>query len=479
MSTATRILLGFLLIVAAAFYLLMDKLTDRVERQYLEAAEEPMVDAAHLFASMLEQEIEGGKIDFANFRGAFEGAKRREFKARIYSKEKSSVDMNVYVTDTKGIVLFDSREGEAEGRNFSDYRDVSLTLNGAYGARSSRTDEENDRSSVMFVGAPIRNGGEIIGVVSVSKPQASMFVFIAETKGQIRYYGWSVLIAIMLAAMLVSHWFSSPIRKLTEYARAVRRGERVAMPKLKSPEARTLGRALDEMRDSLEDRKYVETYVQTLTHEMKSPVAAIRGASELLEEDAMPAEQRKRFMENIRTETERLQNIIDRLLALSAIESMKTLENPEDVVLTELVDEVCASHEHAFEARQVALRRDYEGRELTVRGEAFLLEIAAGNLLQNALEFSAPGGTVTIRVARDREKGIVEVAVEDEGPGVPGYAKDRVFDRFYSLQHPGTGKKSSGLGLCFVREAAELHGGEARLENREQGGARAVLTVRG
>ena len=70
------------------------------------------------------------------------------------------------------------------------------------------------------------------------------------------------------------------------------------MPKLRTPETRTLGRALDEMRDSLEDRKYVETYVQTLTHEMKSPVAAIRGAADLLGEDAMPADQRGRFLDN-------------------------------------------------------------------------------------------------------------------------------------------------------------------------------------
>ncbi|NIP95978.1 MAG: two-component system sensor histidine kinase CreC, partial [Akkermansiaceae bacterium] len=163
----------------------------------------------------------------------------------------------------------------------------------------------------------------------------------------------------------------------TEYAHAVRRGERVALPKLGSPDLRTLGRALDEMRDSLEDRKYVQSYVQTLTHEMKSPVSAIRGAAELLREDEMPPGQRDRFLANISTETERLQNIIDRLLALSAIESRKNLENPAVIELTELIDEICASHQHAFEARGMVLERNYHDSP-KVRGEAFLLEIAVG-----------------------------------------------------------------------------------------------------
>ena len=476
MSTATRILLGYLLIVAAAFYLLMLWLTDRVERQYLEAAEVPMVDAAHIFASLVELQLVDGAPEVENFRAAFDGVKRREFEAQIYNVEKRYVDMGLYVTDREGVVVFDSDYGKVEGRNYRNYRDVNLTLMGRYGARSSRTNQDDPLSSIMFVGAPVYQDGEIVGMVSVSKPQAAMLEFMEEAKSRIRLYGWGILVAIMLAAVLVSHWLSAPIRKLTEYARAVRRGERVTMPVVKSPDARTLGRALEDMRDSLEDRKYVQSYVQTLTHEMKSPVAAIRGASELLEEGDVPEAQRTRFLSNIRVETERLQNIIDRLLALSAIESMKGLEDPQAIVLTDLVDEVCAIHQHSFEARNIELRKHADG-PVTVRGEAFLLEMAIGNLLQNALEFSPDGGVVTISVMRDQDDRMVDLVVEDDGPGIPDYAIERVFDRFYSLQHPTTGKKSSGLGLCFVLEAAKLHGGTARLVNRPGAGARATLRL--
>ena len=113
-----------------------------------------------------------------------------------------------------------------------------------------------------------------------------------------------------------------------------------------------------------------------------------------------------------------------------------------------------------------------------VQGESFLLLMALGNLLQNAIDFSPVGGTITLHLQLIHHNRTAEIAIEDEGPGVPAYALDRVFDRFYSLPHPATGRKSSGLGLCFVREAAQLHGGRATLSNRaDRTGARAVLVL--
>ncbi len=97
------------------------------------------------------------------------------------------------------------------------------------------------------------------------------------------------------------------------------------------------------------------------------------------------------------------------------------------------------------------------------------------NLVQNAVEFSPRGGRVELRVrATDRE---VEFAVEDHGPGIPDYALGRVFERFYSLERPATGRKSTGLGLALVREIAHLHHGEVELVNRAVGGACATLRL--
>src|SRR6188768_3314745 len=126
MSLTSRLLFGFALIAGIGFWLMMDQVLDRVERQYLESAEEPMVDMANVLAEMLEQEgNQTGALKTDTLRAAFEGAKARQFVAKIYSVAKTHVDMDVYVTDAQGIVLFDSMHPEKVGQK-QDRRDVTL-----------------------------------------------------------------------------------------------------------------------------------------------------------------------------------------------------------------------------------------------------------------------------------------------------------------------------------------------------------------
>ncbi len=140
-------------------------------------------------------------------------------------------------------------------------------------------------------------------------------------------------------------------------------------------------------------------------------------------------------------------------------------------LLAQLLEAVAAP----ARARGVNLRLQAAPALGHVEGDAFLLRQALLNLLENALAFSPEGGEVVLGAAL--EDGRLSLWVEDQGPGVPDYARERVFERFYSLARPDGTPRSSGLGLPFVREVARLHGGEARLENRQQGGARASLVL--
>ncbi len=475
-STSAKLAFGLTILLAGAFYYLFSNLHDRVEQQYFEAVEETMVDAANLFAALAEQGVsDDGEIDTDALRGTFTSAKERQLDAKIYEHFKPAVTLNVYVLGEEGTVLYDSDDGKAEGEDYSKFNDFIRTMDGKYGARSTRTDEDDPDSSVMFAGAPIYHEGKIIGVASVSKPQAATSIFQEQTRSRMNWLFRMVLGACCLGIIFIVGWFLRPIYRLTEYAQSIRRGERLPTPKFGRGEVRHLGEAFEEMRETLEGRKYVETYVQTLTHEMKSPVAAIRGASEILDDDQdMPQPQREKFLGNILTETVRLQNIIDRLLSLSAIEARKNLEAPRPVELAKLVHRVCDDHQQAAESKGLEIDLQLADKP-TVQGEEFLLEMAVANLLQNAIDFSPAGSTITMRLESSGRKTLIHI--DDEGPGVPDYARERVFDRFYSLQHPDTGRKSSGLGLCFVREAAQLHNGSAKLEDREPAGTRAVLEL--
>lgn len=279
---------------------------------------------------------------------------------------------------------------------------------------------------------------------------------------------------MVVVGSLFSTWLTYPIQRLMNYAKAVRDGRRVTLPKLGSSEVATLGRTIEDMRNALEGRKYIENYVQALTHEIKSQVAAIRGAAELLHEQ-MPAEQREKFLHNIHTETIRIQEIVDRLLLLSAVEAKNTLDERSRIDLTQVLRNAIASLETQVAGKEIALETALPVEVCMVEGDAFLIEKALLNLLQNALAFAPLGGR--IRASLERRDGRCIVTVEDNGPGIPEFAKPRVFERFFSLPRPDTGKKSSGLGLAFVREVTTLHHGSITLCDASGGGTIAALDL--
>lgn len=474
MSLTNRILISLGLMAMAGFAVLLNPILDRVERQYLEATEEPMVDVAEILAALLSNQGGDELLAPEAWRMGMESVKSKPLNARIYNLMKDEVLMDFYITDAEGTIIYDSGNAAEVGEDFSIYLDVFRTLRGEYGARSSRLDEEDPTSSVMYVGAPIMNGGEIVGVLTVYKPQRSMLLFIIETKQRLLQLGLLAVGLVLLLGWLLSKWVTFPLRRLTEYAAAVAKGERPSAPVMPGRHLRILGETTEAMREALENRKYVESYVQSLTHEMKSPIAGIRGASELLHED-LPPENRVQFLDNIRTESVRLQNLVDQLLALSSLENRTELGAPTEVSLAVLLWRVVNQHDSNTLDKGIRFEIDAVD-EVSVRGEEFLLETALNNIVQNAIDFSPNGGTIRIILRADKEQ--AQLTVLDEGPGIPDYALDRIFDRFYSLPRSESERKSSGLGLCFAKEAVELHGGKLELKNRTDcGGAVASLQL--
>ena len=467
MRIRTRLVLAFLLVSGVGFYQFTYWVLEDLRPRYLATMEEAMVDTAVALASLVEaqQSVDG-------LRAAFDGAGRKTFSAVIYEMEKAKINMRVYVTDAQGIVIFDSDHGKDEGQDYSRWNDVHRTLRGEYGARASRSDPEDPMTALLCVAAPIRRGGNIEGVLAVCKHTDSIAVFLATARREIVYTSVFTAVTVGLLGILASLWLTQPIERLTRFARAVRDGKRAALPRLGSGEIAALGAAFEEMREALEGKKYVEHYVQALTHQMKSPLSAIRGAAELLGEE-MPAEERARFLGHLGAESARLQDIIDRMLELSSLEGRHSLENAVPLDLAEIA--AGAVEDLAPLLAEQTLRIETPAAETPVSGERFLLRQAILNLVQNALDFSGPGAEVTVTVSR--ENGAAAVRVTDNGPGIPDYALGKVFDRFYSLPRPATGKKSSGLGLAFVREIAELHGGHAGIANRTAGGAEATLRL--
>lgn len=464
MPLGIRIFLAYFLFVGLSSWFVLSTVMDEIRPGVRQSTEETLVDTANLLAEILRDEVQAGRLDQSHWPQLLKAYGLRQPQADIWGLKKTQVSHRIYVTDAQGIVLLDS-SGRAVGQDYSRWNDVLRTLRGEYGARSTREDPLDENSSVMYVAAPIKAQGKIIGVVSVSKPNHTLAPYIERSQRRLAVLGAGLIVLGLLIGGLISWWLSASLGRLTRYAQAVSAGQRAALPKVRGGELGQLAAAVERMRVELEGKAYVERYVHTLTHELKSPLAAIRGAAELLQQPMAPA-QRERFAQNVEKESQRLQQLVERLLSLAQIEQRQALEGAEKVWLAALVQEVFDSQVARIEAAQLQLTLQLEAHA-SVWGEHFLLRQALANLLENALDFTPPGGRLVCRVYADKTSWIISLF--NQGDAIPDFAMPRLTERFYSLPRPSDGRKSTGLGLNFVQEVLELHDGHLHLHNVEDG----------
>lgn len=466
MNIAIRFFIGYFLIVGLAAWFVVNIFAREVEPGVRQATEDTLVDSANLLAELAAEELAAGRIGDGRFAAAVEAAQARVPKARIYEVDKASVDFRVYLTDATGRVVFDS-EGQAVGADYSRWRDVALALRGEYGARSSRDDPDDPNTSVMYVAAPVLGEQGLLGVLSLAKPASSVDPYAEQARDRVRRAGMVLLGVSALIGLAFTLWLTWSLDRLRNYARAVADGARVLAPTGGGRQLSELAQALAYMRERLDGKQYVERYVQSLAHELKSPLTAVSGAAELLREHPSAAD-RERFIGHIGEQAERMQRIIDRMLALARVEQLQAPEAVASMGAAELLGLVVESRAAQLQARDIDIHLD-GGPAPDVHGDLFLLQQAIGNLLDNAIDFSPLGGRIVLGAIH--APGRILLTVRDHGPGVPDYALDHLFERFYSLPRPATGRKSSGLGLAFVREVARIHGGDAELLNAVDGGA--------
>ena len=474
MRLSLRLLLGFFLLVAVAAWFVLNIFLQEVKSGVRRATEGTLIDTAQLLAQLTaadlaNQPLTRDSLAHSALARALITLNQRPIGARIDGIQKDRVDYRLYVTDRHGIVLFDST-GRDLGADYSRWNDVYLTLQGRYGARSSRDIPGDPDSSVMYVAAPLLDNGRIRGVLTVGKPNRTMDPVIARSENKIQLAAFLLLGIALLAGGGMVWWLNRSLRRLENYAAAVSRGEPVALPRLNSPELTRLGQALESMRRKLEGKAYVEQYVHSLTHELKSPLSALRGAAELLQESP-PEPVAQRFLLSIREQAERMQRLIDKMLELASLESRPPLTLTPQPLAT-LVQAQVALAQPAAARRQQQIRCQLAAA--TVAADALLLGQAIASLLDNALDFAPDQGVIQI-IGQQQDGGYLLTLIDD-GPGIPDYALPRLFERFYSLPRPQHGK-SSGLGLSFVREVVERHQGSIAIDNRSDGHSGACVRL--
>jgi signal transduction histidine kinase len=216
-------------------------------------------------------------------------------------------------------------------------------------------------------------------------------------------------------------------------------------------------------------------FVSLVSHELRSPMAAVIGAARTLQDRwrMLSADQRESFLALIGDETSRLAELVGDVLDTSRIEAGTFSYRFEEVDLARLVDEAIEAAELA--QQEVAVVASVRGGLPVIRGDRARLRQVLGNLIENAVKYSPEGGEV--RVSAAAANGAVQIDVRDSGPGIPHDQRARIFEKFGRVDVPGASKPGTGLGLFIARSIAEAHGGSLEVSGGVEPGATFTLTL--
>jgi two-component system sensor histidine kinase ChvG len=340
--------------------------------------------------------------------------------------------------------------------------------------------------TIASVAAPIqRAGGAIRGALLLSTQGGDIDSVIASERLALLRVFLVLATVMLMLSLLLANTIAEPVRKLAEAAERVRRGirSRQQIPDFtaRSDEIGHLSGALRDMTQALYNRiDAIESFAADVAHELKNPLTSLRSAVETLPR-VKSGPSRDRLLDIMQHDVRRLDRLISDISDASRLDAELARGEAEPVDLVEVAKAVVAMVADSPRSNGVTLKLTVERRgaarptDFIVLGHDSRLAQVLTNLIDNACSFSKPGGEVRVTLRRaaglpttDRERDgeEVRVIVDDDGPGIPPHALERVFERFYTDRPEQGFGQNSGLGLSISRQIVEAHGGRIWAENR-------------
>lgn len=379
---------------------------------------------------------------------------------------RKAIDLLPTHTDLQPYVPLDSN-------NISAFPDAKQSLSGQISA-TAWEDKSND--VILTAAAPIKHHSEILGTVMLTREGYA----IEAALSQVRFDVFTVFLGALSITIFMSLYLAgvigAPLKKLAVAAEGVRQGKgrQIDIPDLshRKDEIGELSMALRDMTQALWDRMdTIERFAADVAHEIKNPLTSLRSAVETAVK-VDNEEDRKRLMEIIQHDIQRLDRLITDISNASRLDAALSRDEISTVDLGALIRQLVDAHRapmkrgHRESGAQSRIRLDMNNRDqLMVSGNEGRLAQVFENLIANALSFTPDEGKVHIRV--QQQKNNITVLIEDEGPGIPDKKLETIFERFYSERpsHESYGAHS-GLGLSIAKQIIESHGGWIYAENR-------------
>jgi len=419
-----------------------------IERSHLATTEAGMIDTAMALAASHPSQVTSNSLS--------------QLLSRTFPGD--TLNLRVLQYDQSGGLVHDSESALPLGIDWSANSDVARALSGNYGARWEHNKEQNIVE--LFVTVPEVVNGQIVGALSTVKATRAVKRSVIDSLRQLAApLALSFLIAGLISYLL-SSYLTAIIRELAKRAARIAAGEKgVSLETWTRSELGDLARALDEMRERLEGRSYVEDMASTLTHELKTPLAAIRGASEILE-TADDRAVRSKFSTMIQSEADRLTKLVRSMLELSRIDYSQATQGTTSAPALLLAEDLEQWAQRA-EACGVSLNIEVVAPKFPLPPED--LRRVMGILLENAIAYTPSGQEIRLSM-----KG-AEMTVSDQGQGIDQAVVSRVTERFFSTVNPRTGQRGSGLGLAIASAITKRSGGTLTIHSSAGRGTTATL----
>ena len=356
-------------------------------------------------------------------------------------------------------------------------RAIPEVLKALSGASQSIVRLNGRGETIVSVAVPLQRFRIIRGALLLSTLGGDIDAIIASERWAILRIFLVSAVVMLILSLLLAGTIAEPMRRLAEAADRVRRGtkSRQQIPDYtgRSDEIGHLSGALRDMTAALYNRiEAIESFAADVAHELKNPLTSLRSAVETLPR-ARNDDARGRLMSVIQHDVRRLDRLISDISDASRLDAELARADMAPVDLVSLLQAVTSMANQVNGANSVKVLLDLApGQALIEAGHDSRLAQVLNNLIDNARSFSEPGGNVRValRPAQHHRKGILrdgfEIIVDDDGPGIPGHAMERIFERFYT-DRPGQGfGQNSGLGLSISRQIIEAHRGTITAVNR-------------
>jgi two-component system, OmpR family, sensor kinase len=397
----------------------------------------------------------------------------------------AQLETRIRVLDVTGTVLVDSAENTGP-QELGATPLIVQALRGEYGSESV----QEGRQAAMAVAMPVLVEGDLAGVVYLTQPLRDVDAVLADLRTRLT---WSTAIALVLsgaAALLLSHAITRPLQHLTAAAGAIAEGRLdQQVPVDSRDELGRLSRTFNDMTARLRAARQAQiTFVANVSHELRTPLTSIKAIVETLRDGAVTdVTVRDHFLATVETETDRLVRLVNDLLVLTHADTDGLALQRASLDVAELARATLEGLAPRAARRGVTTTLEVDPQAPPAWADGDRIAQVLVNLLDNAIKYSRPGGTVTVRITRVADE--VLVLVQDRGIGIPAKEVPYIGQRFYRVDkartrerargagQPDDTQSGSGLGLSIVIVLVEAHGGRLNIESEEGIGTTVSFTL--